>query len=249
MNTRTIIVLASLLAGAGAPALAAEPSPGAIVGKVDSLRMPKEGNLRIGMVLESRRGSKSDGASSYVALLRVGVGTLVQAVDGEQRGQKYLSTAGGYWLYAPRTKRALRLTPLQLLRGQASIGDVSRLSYAEDYTAAFAANPRQTVNGVDCWMLTLGAKSPQSTYASIALAVNRATGSPVRAQLKARSGRLLKTATFGPVANISGYRVVKATTYTDGVDTSKATTVMFNSIAKAATPAGLFKPQSLSVAS
>lgn len=249
MATRTFVILTSLLAGAGAPALAAEPSPAAIVGKVDAFRMPREANLRIGMVLESRRGAKSDGASSYVALLRAGVGTLVHAVDGAQRGQKYLSTANGYWMYAPRTKRALRLTPLQLLRGQASIGDVSRLRYADDYTAGFAANPRQTVSGVDCWMLTLGAKSPQATYASIDLAVNRATGSPVRAHLKARSGRLLKTATFGAVANISGYRLVKSTTYTDGVDTSKATTVTFNSIAKAATPVGLFKPQSLSVGS
>lgn len=249
MNTRTVLILISLLAGTATPALAAEPNAAAIVGKVNSFRMPREGNLRIAMVLQSRKGARSDGASSYIALLRPGVGTLVQAVDGEQRGQKYLSTANGYWLYAPRTKRALRLTPLQLLRGQASIGDVSRLSYSEDYTAAFAASPRQTVNGVDCWMLTLGAKSPRSTYASITLAVNRATGSPVRAQLNARSGRLLKTATFGPVADISGYRVVKATTYTDGVDSSKATTVSFNSIAKAATPVGLFNPQSLSVGS
>ncbi|HYI39559.1 MAG TPA: outer membrane lipoprotein-sorting protein [Allosphingosinicella sp.] len=249
MNTRVFMVLTSLLAISGAPALAAEPSPGAIVGKVDALRLPREANLRIGMVLESRKGTKSNGGSSYVALIRAGVGTLVQAVDGEQRGQKYLSTAAGYWMYAPRTKRALRLTPLQLLRGQASIGDVSRLRYADDYTVAFADSPRQTIDGVDCWMLTLGAKSPQATYASIALAVNRATGNPVRAQLKARSGRLLKTATFGPIANISGYRVVKATTYTDGVDSSKATTVTYNSIAKAATPVGLFKPQSLSVGS
>jgi hypothetical protein len=248
MNARTFTLLAFLL-GSGTPALAADPSPGEIVGKVDAFRMPREGNLRIGMVLESKRGPKSDGASSYVALIRAGAGTLVNAVDGEQRGQKYLATPSGYWLYAPRTRRALRLTPLQLLRGQASIGDVSRLSYAEDYTAAFAATPRQTVNGVDCWVLVLGAKSPQATYASIALAVNRATGSPVRADLKARSGRLLKTATFGPVASVSGYRLVKSTTYTDGVDTSKATTVTFNSIAKAATPAGLFKPQSLSVGS
>jgi hypothetical protein len=249
MKTRIFLILTSLLAGTSAPAFAADPSAAAIVGKVDAFRMPREGNLRIGMVLQSRKGAKSEGASSYIALLRPGVGTLVQAVDGEQRGQKYLSTAKGYWLYAPRTRRALRLTPLQLLRGQASIGDVSRLSYSEDYTAAFAATPRETVNGVDCWMLTLGARSPQSTYASITLAVNRATGSPVRAQLKARSGRLLKTATFGPVANISGYRLVKATTYTDGLDASKATTVSFNSIAKAATPVGLFSPQSLSVAS
>lgn len=249
MKTCKLISL-SLLAMCGAPAAAAvEPSAGTIVSKVDTFRMPDEPNLRIGMVLESKKAGKDGGASTYTSLLRDGAGTLVQANDGEQRGQKYLSTPNGYWLYAPRTKRALRLTPLQLLRGQASIGDVSRLSYADDYTAAFAERPRQTVDGVDCWVLLLRARSPQSTYASIVLAVNRATGGPVRAQLNAQSGRLLKTATFGPIADVSGYRIVKATTYIDGVDTSKTTTVRFDTVAKANTPVGLFKPQTLSIGS
>lgn len=237
------------LATVAAPASAAEPSASAIVARVDALRTPSEPNLKIGMVLQSRRGGTDAGASTYTNLIRDGAGVLVQATDGEQRGQKYLVTPNGYWLYAPRTKRALRLTPLQLLRGQASIGDVSRLSYADDYTAAFAPTPRQTIGGTDCWALTLRAKSPQSTYASILLHVDRATGAPVRAQLNAQSGRLLKTATFGPVANVSGYRIVQSTTYADGVDTSKMTTVRFTSIAKANTPVGLFKPQTLSIGS
>lgn len=239
----------ALLAIGAAPAQAAEPSASEIVGKVDAFRSPNEPNLKIGMVLQSKGSGASSGVSTYTNLLRNDVGALVQSVDGQQRGYKYLATDNGYWLYAPRTKRALRLTPLQLLRGQASIGDVSRLSYADDYTAAFAPTPRQTVEGKDCWTLALRAKSPQSTYASILLHVNRATGAPVRALLNAQSGRLLKTATFGPVTNVSGYRIVQSTTYFDGVDRSKSTTVRFNSIAKANTPLGLFRPQTLSITS
>lgn len=250
MNIRILSLVPACLAFGAVPASAAiQPSAGEIVGKVDAFRTPNEPNLKIGMVLQSRRGDKDAGASTYTNLLRDGAGVLVQANDGEQRGQKYLVTASGYWLYAPRTKRALRLTPLQLLRGQASIGDVSRLSYADDYVATFAQTPLRTIDGTECWVLALRAKSPQSTYASILLHVNRATGAPVQAQLNAQSGRLLKTATFGPVTNVSGYRIVQSTTYADGIDTSKKTTVRFNSIAKANTPAGLFKPQTLSISS
>lgn len=240
---------AALLMIAAAPVIAAEPSANEIVAKVDALRTPRESNLRMGMVLQSKRGGSDDGVSSYTNLLRNDAGALVQAIDGEQRGYKYLSTANGYWLYAPRTKRALRLTPLQLLRGQASIGDVSRLSYGDDYTAVFAPTPRETVDGKDCWTLELRAKSPQSTYASIILHVDRTTGAPVRAELNAQSGRLLKIATFGPVTTVSGYRIVQSTTYFDGVDRSRSTTVRFNSIEKANTPVGLFRPQTLSIAS
>lgn len=230
-----------------APAQSAEPSAGEIVGKVDAFRSPNEPNLKIGMVLQSNGAGA--GVSTYTNLIRNDVGALVQTIDGQQRGYKYLATNNGYWLYAPRTKRAIRLTPLQLLRGQASIGDVSRLSYSDDYTAVFAPTPRQTVDGKDCWTLALRAKSPQSTYASILLHVDRATGAPVRALLNARSGRLLKTAAFGPLTNVSGYRIVQSTTYFDGVDRSKSTTVRFNSIAKANTPLGLFRPQTLSITS
>lgn len=69
---------------------------------------------------------------------------LVEATSVDQRGQKFLVTDGGLYFYAPQSKRAIRLTPLQTLRGRASIGDLARISFEHDYSATPTEVPVQT---------------------------------------------------------------------------------------------------------
>jgi hypothetical protein len=120
----------------------AQPDAAAIVRHVDELRWPGLQNAEEDLRLTNVRGKRQD-EYRYRGFIRLDMGGLIIALDGDTRGQKYLSTKNEYWLYAPRTKRAIRLTPLQAVRGQASIGDLSRLQFGADYNAAFATPQTQ----------------------------------------------------------------------------------------------------------
>jgi len=235
----------SLLVFATAASAAPGPDPAAIVRAVDSVRIPDAPNLLIRLQLKTRSGSRIEPGYTYVLRIRRGAGALVEAIDGDQRGQKYLSTPNGYWFYAPRTRQAIRLTPLQLVRGQASVGDISRMRFSTDYLAALQPDASQAIEGVAAWALTLRAKSPQATYSTVALYVSKDGQRPLRADFMSAAGRRLKTVKFGNLANVSGHRIVQDTTFIDAVDPTKSTVLHLGKVEETVTPALMFKPQAL----
>jgi hypothetical protein len=219
----------------------------ALVARVDAVRRPALPNVKMAFTLTTTDGDESS-SYSYVAYARGDTGSLVLAQDGDQRGQKYLYTPGGYWLYAPRTRRPLRLTPLQTLRGQASIGDVSRLNFGADYDAVVANPSSAQVAGRDCVALALTAKSPAATYATITLYVATGTGLPVEADMMSAAGRKLKSLQFGAPVRVGAQTVITSITYIDGVDTAKRTVEQIQSIEPSDAPAEIFQPAALSIA-
>ncbi|PRC94377.1 outer membrane lipoprotein-sorting protein [Solimicrobium silvestre] len=227
-----------------ATATTAAVDPAALVAKLDALRRPSAANLKMVFTLTTSESGAQD-TYRYTGLIRRDAGTLVLAEDGDQRGQKYLYTPGGYWLYAPRTRRPMRLTPLQTLRGQASIGDISRLNLADDYSAAFASQSEARIDDHDCWVLTLIAKSPEASYASITLYVNKADQVPVQADLMAGTGRKLKTLKFGGLKKVGGQNLLTTLTYIDAVNTDKRTVQQIDAVESSSTPAAMFQPQAL----
>ncbi|HEX8407062.1 MAG TPA: outer membrane lipoprotein-sorting protein [Duganella sp.] len=259
MNTKTTLHLGATLAlkftftlagfgwhGPAAAAASAAADPAAMVAKLDALRRPGAANLKMGFTLTTTENGAQD-TYRYTGLIRRDAGTLVLAEDGDQRGQKYLYTPGGYWLYAPRTRRPMRLTPLQTLRGQASIGDISRLNLSEDYSAALAAQSEARIDDHDCWVLTLTAKSPEASYANITLYVNKADQMPMQADLMAGTGRKLKTLKFGGLKKVGGQNMLTTQTYIDAVNPDKRTVQQITAVDTSSTPAAMFQPQALAL--
>jgi hypothetical protein len=251
MKTKTIRHISAALVFAlassawySAAAAVTAVDPTALVAKLDALRRPSATNLKMEFTLTTSENGAQD-TYRYAGLIRRDAGTLVLAEDGDQRGQKYLYTPGGYWLYAPRTRRPMRLTPLQTLRGQASIGDISRLNLAEDYSAVFAAQSEARIDEQDCWVLTLTAKSPEASYASITLYVNKADQVPVQADLMAGTGRKLKTLKFGGLKKLGGQNLLTTLTFIDAVNPDKRTVQQISAVEPSNTPAAMFQPQAL----
>ncbi|KQQ33021.1 hypothetical protein ASF61_13130 [Duganella sp. Leaf126] len=248
LNKHLGAALALTLAGLGwhGAAAAGESDPTALVAKLDALRRPSAANLKMGFTLTTTENGVQD-TYRYTGLIRRDAGTLVLAEDGDQRGQKYLYTPGGYWLYAPRTRRPMRLTPLQTLRGQASIGDISRLNLSDDYSAAYAAQNEARIDDQDCWVLALTAKSPDASYANITLYVRKADQLPVQADLLAGTGRKLKTVKFGGLKKVGGQTLLTTLTYIDAVNPDKRTVQQVVALDASSTPAAMFQPQALAL--
>lgn len=240
--------LAGVFATAGAaPSAFAQPSAASIVGRADEYRFLGEA-VTTRLRITDQSGSKRR-KYSYSAVIGGDLGAVVTSLDGDQRGQKFLSNASGFWFYAPRTRRAIRLTPLQIIRGQASVGDVSRLSFADDYVAGFAPERSQVVDGRDCWAMLLRARSSRSTYATVSLLVDKADYTPKRATFMAASGRALKSAIYSPPASLAGRRVITAVTYVDAINTKKRTLVETLSAESISVRPAMFRPEALALSS
>lgn len=234
-----------------APALAyaSEPSPAQIVADSDAFRLPPMsagGAVRADLRIIDGQGAGRRVDS--VTVLTRDTSSLAQITDGDQRGMKFLSSPAGYWLYAPNTRRAIRLTPLQLLRGQASIGDISRLRFSQDYDAGFAAEHTTNVGAQECWALELHAKAATATYSSVRLRVNKSNRAPVDADLILASGRIIKTVQFGPPSPMRGRSVIVSSTYIDAINTTKRTVVELVDAQPAKVSPGMFRPEALATA-
>ncbi len=225
-----------------ASAAQAAPSADDIVRQVDHYRLPLasfEASVRIIPVTEGREQE----AGTYIIRGANHNQVLVEATSVEQRGQKFLTTDGGLFFYAPRTRRAIRLTPLQTLRGKASIGDLARISFAHDYRASLTEVPPGACPDTTCSALELVSISDTATYTRIVLVVARRHEQfvPLQARLHVASGKLLKVARFDPASG----GLPPTTHYTDPQTPGEETRVVYDRISAATFPAQTFNPRSL----
>lgn len=237
---RPLAVAIAFLTGVAA---AAEHSLERVMRDVDRQRLPDGGFEAQLLIAVFREGRVAEEGQYLIRANGSGL-ALVEALSADQRGQKFLTTSSGLFFFAPRTKRAIRITPLQTLRGQASIGDIARLRLSSDYEPAF--NNWQTADcgsGTSCLSLTLSSRHEAATYARIELTV-RATKAgyvPDVARLHLASGRLAKTVVYTP--GTPGLPLTAR--YTDAINPQLQTTVVYESTKPARYPDSMFNPRSL----
>lgn len=223
-------------------AIAGDNPPEDILRQVDRYRMPLP-SFEAAIRITPFKDGQPQEPGTY--LIR-GAGhnqVLVEATSFDQMGQKFLTTDSGLFFYAPRTKRAIRLTPLQSLRGQASIGDIARINFDNDYIASATALPPQSCPENDCIALQLNSKNSEASYTRIVLVVRQRHGQylPVTALLYVNSGKLLKIARF----DTANGNLPPTTRYIDPSDPTTETRVVFEKLTAARFPANMFNPRTL----
>src|SRR5882757_6614578 len=82
-----------------------------------------------------------------------GENSVVTFLSPKNKGQVLLMRGDDMWLYLPAVSRGVRITAMQRLLGNASNGDVARLRYAIDYSAAAVAE--ESIDEVPCVALEL----------------------------------------------------------------------------------------------
>lgn len=138
--------------------------------------------------------AKADGKGSgqYNNLVRI----LQPARDANKL---LLKNGNDIWLFDPRTKASIQLSPQQRLLGQAANGDVVTVNLARDYRAELAGE-ETVVDGDrqqrDCYRLKLKADAPDVTYHAIDYWIEKQTSRPVKARFYSATGHLLKTAYY-----------------------------------------------------
>ncbi len=199
---------ALLLAAAAAGAASAETPPQvhAWLEAIDATRNAFEEAVIKARATQVTGGVPSGGAD-FDIYTKGRDRALIIFRGGKNDGRKVLTSGQKMWLLVPGASNPLPITPNQRLMGGASMGDVARLRFAEDFDAALGP-VTETVEGRVCRVLDLTARSPRAAYPKIVLWYDEAARLPVKVRFLLPSGRPAKEVLFRKFGNVRGKTIV-----------------------------------------
>lgn len=164
--------------------------------------------------------------------------SLAIARGAQDDGQKVLMLDDQFYLFMPDSRRQIRITPMQRLLGEASIGDIASLRWSEDYTLT-AREP--LTDGRE--QLTLEAARSGLSYGRVELVITEAEGLriPEQATFYLPSGRVAKEATFTVEQDEDQLRVTAMVVH-DRIQDHQRTEIRYLSVASHDIPEQWFNP-------
>lgn len=175
----------------------ADPSPTAaeheqvqaFLKQADRYRKQDE-RAKVRIQLAQYKGDEKLNSKDYLVHVFPDQQSLVIMKSPKEKGQKVLMMGDNYWMIMPKSRRPIRITPMQKLIGEASTGDIATLTWAGDYAG-------QQVESTDTTRtLDLTAQRKGLTYHRILLTLDRTTHFPLHADLFVKSGKMVKQAEF-----------------------------------------------------
>src|SRR5512138_1114982 len=141
-------------------------------------------NQRNTRTIESRSWSKGE-KTSYTEYLS----------PPRDQGTKMLKLESLLWIYSPSTDRIIQISG-HMLRQSVMGSDLSYEDMMEDphllnhYTGTFTGE--EIIDGRNCWIISLSANTPDVAYQTQKIWIDKERFVPLRKELYARSGMLLK---------------------------------------------------------
>ena len=152
-------------------------------------------------------GGQAQGSADFDIYTKGRDRGLILFRGGKNSGRKVLTVGNRMWLLVPGASNPLPITANQRLMGGASMGDVARLRFAEDYDAV-ARPAAETLNGKPARVLDLTAKSPRAEYPKVTLWYDPAVKLPAKVVFILPSGRQAKEVVFSKFASSRGKTIV-----------------------------------------
>lgn len=194
----------------------------AILKKVDSFREFSKSGFSFDFGVTESNASKS---LMRVSLSNENKGTsIVRYMEPKKyRRRIVLTIENSFFIYDQGMMAPIRITPREMLFGQASAGDITRIAFAGMYSI-------ETVKKTDAvYHLELKAlPNAGATYDLIDLSVNAIDGKPIQADCKGSSGRLMKTISYDGFSIINGKVLLTGFTIHDSTSKDSCTVVLDN---------------------
>lgn len=186
--------------------VSAAPSAESILSAIDKNMTSQTTKSTTRMVIHAKRSSRTVESVNYSqGSDRFFTEYLAPPRD---KGTKMLKAGDNLWIYDPGTDRTIQISG-NMLKQSVMGSDLSYEDFMEasklqeDYSATLDGS--STLGGRDCWVLTLTAKRSGLAYHSAKIHVDKARFVILSEYLYAKSGKLLKSITFGDVKKV-GYR-------------------------------------------
>lgn len=165
------------------------------------------------------------------------------------RGRKMLLGDFGMWVLFPRTRNVIRLSPMQVLLGEVSNGDIARLSFSQDYDAILDTCIAESKTSICRLVLKVRPEKKGTTYNLVHLWVEEGTWVPRRAAFFSSVGseKLLKSAEYGQMRTFEGRQVVSRISLVDGIDPRRRSVMEYLSMKSETLPPSSFTKEYLQV--
>ena len=162
---------------------------------------------------------------------------------GPLAGRKVLTVEERAWLLVPGASKPIPVSGGQRLLGGASIADVARLQFADEFVATERSGEEEAL-GAPCRVLDLVAKSAKAPYATGTLWVGAADGLARRARFALKSGKEAKEVTYTAYGRDQGRPVLKTMEIAHLLRSERGlrTTIEFLAYDGRAVDAALFTP-------
>lgn len=220
----------------------AAPDPTTLLAQVDEKRFVADMNFTL-TITATKDGQTVD-QSTLWGWIKAGPdgskALLAFTEPASTRGRKMLMDGPSVYLLFPKTRNPIRLSPLQVLVGQSSNGDVARTGFSQDYdVASLKAEQR---GGQPVWTFDLVAKPTRSnTYRRITLWVEAEGLKLVAADFFASGDQVLKHAEYGDYRLVGPKSVPFRLDITDGADPTKKTVMQYDKVGNRPLAAGAFR--------
>lgn len=192
MKSLLILILCLVI-----PNFAQQPTGKEILEKIDRNMSSDTQIIQSKMIIHGARGSRTIESKSWTE------GTEKSFTEylspAREKGTKMLKLEDNLWMYSPSTDRIIKISG-HMLRQSVMGSDLSYEDMMEDkkleklYDAAVVGT--DTIDNISCWVLELNANTKDIAYDIRKLWVDKKRYVPLRQELHAKSGKLLKKLEF-----------------------------------------------------
>lgn len=209
------------------------PGPDAndIIKKVDENMISKTQISDTKMIIHGRRNSRTVTSKNYAE------GTDKSFTEylspAREQGTKMLKLEDNLWIYSPSTDRTIQLSG-HMLRQSVMGSDLSYEDMMEDRKLTQVYNAKTTseeiIDGRKTWVLELHAKVDDASYEKQKMWIDQERYVPLRQEMYAKSGKLLKRAEASDVQKVGGRWYPMKMNYKDVLKEGKGTDFVITDI-------------------
>ena len=180
-----------------------QPSAEEIIKEVDRNMSAKTTILESKMIVHGRRTTRTISSKSW--MIGQDKAFTEYLAPAREKGTKMLKIKDNLWTYSPQTDRIIQISG-HLLRQSVMGSDLSYEDMMEDpklfddYEAVIEGS--EVIDGVDCWVILLSARRKGLAYNSRKVWIDKKRMIPLREELFAKSGKLIKSLKISGVMKI-----------------------------------------------
>ena len=176
--------------------LSAQSQPNAeeIIKAVDRNMSAKTTVLESKMIVHGRRATRTISSKSW--MIGQDKAFTEYTAPAREKGTKMLKIGNTMWTYSPQTDRIIRISG-HMLRQSVMGSDLSYEDMMEDpklserYSAVLEGEA--VIDNKDCWVISLTAREKGLAYNSRKIWIDKKRMIPLREELYAKSGKLIKS--------------------------------------------------------
>jgi outer membrane lipoprotein-sorting protein len=241
------LFLFAIIIGVTFSAVAQNPSGKTILDKVDDNMSAKSRILTARMEINSARGTRTMESKSWS--LGSEKSFTEYLAPAREKGTKMLKLDNQLWIYSPSTDRVIQISG-HMLRQSVMGSDMSYEDMMTDrplleqYKADVTGE--ETVDGRKCWVVNLTAIVTDVNYASQKMWVDQERFVPLKVEMFAKGGKLLKRITFSDVQRVQNRWYPKTFVYKDVLKDGNGTKMIIENMQlDASIPASVFNKGNL----